>query len=271
MNILSLASKNILLELSDYTLWITLNRPESSNAYSEEMISEFVRVLDSVNKCKEMRVVVITGAGKHFCAGGDLKSMQTKSGMFAGEANELRIRYQEGIQQISVAIESISKPIIAMINGAAIGAGLDLACMCDIRLCAENAVFAESFTKLGLVPGDGGSFFLQRVVGYAKAMEMSLTAETYTSSEALAMGLVSKVVPQDQLRELTTKWAQTIASRAPIATELTKKAIKSAYHSDVIQNLDLVASFQAICQRSNDHFRAINSFLNKTHPTFEGD
>src|SRR5690606_10001766 len=121
------------------------------------MIIDLVRVLDAINNAKEIRVVVITGMGKHFCAGGDLKAMKAKTGMFAGDANELRLRYQQGIQQISLAMENIEKPIIAMVNGAAIGAGLDLACMCDIRLCSENAIFAESFTSLGLVPGDGGT------------------------------------------------------------------------------------------------------------------
>ena len=271
MDILKLATKNILLDLKGHVLWLTLNRPDSSNAYSEQMIVDFVNVLDNVDKYKEVRVLVISGAGRHFCAGGDLKAMRDKTGMFAGDANELRIRYQMGIQQISLAMEALHKPTIAMIQGAAIGAGLDLACMCDLRYCSDRAVFAESFSKLGLVPGDGGSFFLQRIVGFAKAMEMSMTAHTYDCKQALAMGLVSEVLVEEQLRSHVEKVASLVASRAPIATELTKKAIKHGYRSDLSENLDLVASYQSICQRTKDHFRAIDAFLNKTDPTFQGD
>lgn len=271
MSLTKLATAEIKVEVSGPVVTITLNRPESSNAYSEGMIATLVNVVNSYDVDDTLRVLVITGAGKHFCAGGDVKAMEEKTGMFAGEANELRLRYERGIQQISLALEKCSKPLIAAINGAAIGAGLDLACMCDIRLCSESAVFAESFAAIGLVPGDGGSFFLQRVIGYAKAMEMSLTAQKYSSTEALQMGLVSKIVSGDKLITEANELASKIAKNSPIAISLTKKSIKHAYSSDLGTTLDLLSSYQSICQRTNDHFRALKAIKNKTSSVFEGN
>ena len=181
----------IILEKNDHIAKITLNRPESSNALDEEMIEELTSALTDLDIDNNIRCILLTGAGKHFCAGGDVKKMLNKEGMFAGEPNELRERYKRGIQQIPLTFERLSTPVVAVVNGAAIGAGLDLACMCDIRVSSTRAKFGETFAKLGLIPGDGGMWFLQRVVGYSKAVEMTLTANIYDSEEALKMNLVS--------------------------------------------------------------------------------
>lgn len=259
--------QQIEVEYKDYALWITLNRPESSNAFTLTMIEELVGVLLNADRLEAVRCMVITGAGKHFCAGGDVKKMQQKQEMFAGESNELRERYRDGIQQIPLAFKRLTTPVVAMINGAAIGAGLDLACMCDIRIAAPSAKFGETFTKLALTPGDGGSYFLQRVVGFAKAMEMTLTAEIYSAEEALKMGLVSRVA-QD-LKDVTYDLVKKICANAPIATQMAKRSIEHAYKNDLDSTLDLLAAYQGITQRTEDHFRSLDAISKKCQPQFE--
>ncbi len=135
-------------------LWVTLNRPQHSNAFSDEMITELCRLLREADFDVDVRVIILTGAGKTFCAGGDVKAMEERTGMFSGGNEELRRRYMKGIQQIPLTIEALQTPLVAMVNGAAIGAGCDLACMCDIRVGCEQSRFGETFAKLALVPGD---------------------------------------------------------------------------------------------------------------------
>jgi 2-(1,2-epoxy-1,2-dihydrophenyl)acetyl-CoA isomerase len=254
-----------------HQLWVSLNNPDQMNAITTEMIESLTEVLIHADFDSNIRVVVITGKGKNFCAGGDIKAMEEKSGMFAGESNELRARYQHGIQRIPLAIESLSVPVIAMVNGAAVGAGCDLSMMCDLRVGDNKTKFAETFTRMGLVPGDGGTFFLQRVIGYSKAMQMFLTAKSFVGSEALDFGLMNFLFEDSKLEEETLKLADTIASLAPVAQKLTKKAMKVSYMHDLQTSLDMLASFQGISQRTADHFEALKSFKEKRSPNFSGE
>jgi 2-(1,2-epoxy-1,2-dihydrophenyl)acetyl-CoA isomerase len=261
--------QDILVEKKGNVLWITLNRPESSNAYSTQMISEFVSVLKHADIDNHIRAIVVTGAGKSFCAGGDIKAMQGKTGMFAGESNELREAYQAGIQQIPLAISQLKTPIIAMVNGAAVGAGCDLAAMCDLRVASNESFFAETFAKVGLVPGDGGAFFLTRLVGFGKAMELFLTCKTLSADEAFKIGLVNQVVLPDELKNKTQELAEHLASLPPIALQMTKKAVIHAYQNDLMSHLELVAAYQGITQRSSDHFKALSGMIEKKKTTFD--
>jgi len=197
--------------------------------------------------------------------------MEEKTGMFAGESNELRMRYMHGIQQIPRCIEDISTPIIAMVNGAAIGAGCDLAMMCDLRVGSSAAKFAETFTKMGLVPGDGGTFFLQRVVGYSKAMQMFLTSETFPGKKALEFGLLNNLFEDSEMINETLKLGDVIAGGAPIAQSMTKKAMKLSYLHDLNSSLDMLATFQGIAQRTADHFEALKAFKEKRTPKFKSE
>lgn len=181
--------KDLLVNQDTSLLWITLNRPRQSNAFSDAMIADLCSLLREADWDDDVRVIILTGAGKTFCAGGDVNAMENKTGMFAGDPEELRRRYTKGIQQIPLTIEALHTPIVAMVNGAAIGAGFDLACMCDIRMGCRHSRFGETFVKLALVPGMGGTLFLQRIVGYAKAMKLSLTGRIFDADEALALGL----------------------------------------------------------------------------------
>jgi len=257
-------------EKKSHQLWLTLNNPEQSNAITTEMIESLCSVMKHADFDPEIRVIILTGEGKNFCAGGDVKAMSEKTGMFQGESNELRMRYMQGIQQIPKTIEDVSTPIIAMVNGAAIGAGCDLAMMCDLRVGTASTKFGETFTKIGLVPGDGGTFFLQRVVGYAKAMEMTLTGDIYEGSRAQDFGLLNVVTDEASLKSETEKLADKIAGNAPVAQSMAKKALKISYLHDLNTSLDLLASFQGITQRTQDHFEALDAARNKRDSKFKG-
>lgn len=261
--------QDLLVEKKEHALWITLNRPEASNAYSIEMVKGLVEVLKSADIDHEIRVIVITGAGKNFCAGGDIKAMKNKSGMFAGESNELRETYQAGIQQIPLTMSQLKTPIIAMVNGAAVGAGCDLAAMCDLRIASTEAFFAETFAKVGLVPGDGGAFFLTRLIGFGKAMEMFLTNKNFSAEEAHKMGLVNQVVLPMELKNKTEELALHLSSLPPIALQMTKKAVIHAYQNDIHSHLELMAAYQGITQRSSDHFKALDGMMEKKKPSFD--
>lgn len=258
------------IEKTDYVLWLTLNNPSTSNSITYEMIDSLVSTLQKAERDNSVRTVVIMGEGKNFSSGGDLKNMMSKTEMFAGESNELRQRYEQGIQQMSRAMEAFSKPVIAMVNGAAAGAGCDLACMCDIRIGSQHAKFLESFVKIGLVPGDGGSFFLQRVVGYAKAMELTLTGRDVKAEEALQIGLLNQVVDAENLKVTATEWAQRIAALPAAAVQMSKKAVKISYLNDLNVSLDLLAAYQGISQRTQDHFEALAAINENRKPEFKG-
>lgn len=260
--------EDLLVIKNNYSVWITLNRPDASNAYSINMVQALVEVLKHADSDTEVRVIVITGAGKNFCAGGDIKAMKGKTGMFAGESNQLREAYQAGIQQIPLAFANLKTPVIAMVNGAAVGAGCDLAAMCDLRVASAEASFAEAFAKLGLVPGDGGAFFLTRLVGFGKAMEMFMTCRSFTAYEAKEMGLVNQVVLPTDLKHKTEEMVELLTSMPPIALQMTKKALYHAYQHDLNSHLELMAAYQGITQRSSDHFKALDGMMEKKKPSF---
>lgn len=272
MSFYSQSFEHIKVELKNkFQLWITLNNPDQMNAITLPMIDSLTNVLRYADFDKNIRVIVLTGAGKSFCAGGDIKAMEECSGMFAGQSNELRMRYMHGIQQIPRCIEEISTPIIALVNGAAIGAGCDLSMMCDLRVGSTSSKFGETFTKLGLVPGDGGTFFLTRVIGYAKAMQMFLTAEIYEGQKAFEFGLLNFLFEDSNVESETIKLAEKVASLAPIAQSMTKKSMKISYLSDLNSSLDTLAAFQGITQRSADHFEAISAFKEKRSAQFKSE
>jgi len=272
MNFYNQKFQHIKLEVKNtHQLWITLDNEIQSNAITYEMISSLTNVLTYADFDSTIRVIVLTGAGKNFCSGGDIKAMEEKTGMFAGESNELRMRYMHGIQSIPKKIEEVSKPIIALVNGAAIGAGCDLSMMCDLRVGTSTSKFGETFCKMGLVPGDGGTFFLTRVVGYKLAMEMFLTAKIYGGEEAIKNGLLNFLFEDSNVVEETVKLADQIASNAPIAISMTKKAMKISCLHDLQSSLDMLASFQGITQRTNDHFEALKAFKEKRGPNFQNN
>lgn len=239
-------------------LRISLNNPEQRNAITYEMIDSFCSVIEMANIDSQVKVVILTGEGKSFCAGGDIKAMKSKEGMFAGDSFELRSLYENGIQRIPRLLERIEVPLIAAIDGAAVGAGLDLACMCDLRICSDQAKFAESFVKIGLIPGVGGSFFLSRVVGYAKALELALTGKMIDAQSALDLGLVNKVCSSSELMKTANELALEIAQNSAHAVRMTKKAYRQAWGGDLNRHLELLSAYQGIAQRTDDHFNRLS-------------
>lgn len=250
--------------------WLTLDRTDHRNAWSDEMLHSFHAALDAAEAAPECRVLAITGAGSAFSAGGDLKAMRDRSGMFAGDAMQLRERYHAGIQTIPRHMARFSKPVIAAINGAAIGAGLDLTCMCDIRVAADRAKFGSTFVKLGLVPGDGGAALLMRVVGYSMASELVLTGRIIDAVEAQRIGLVTHVVPRDALVARVRELASELAANAPIAVRLAKAALVHSHNQPIHLALELAATYQGIAQTTADHLEGVHALLEKRPATFEG-
>ena len=260
----------VLLDYREHIAIVTLNRPQARNAYSSLMIRQIVKVLDELELNPQVRVVILTGAGPSFSAGGDLKLMRDKEGMFKGEALELRSRYMQEIHQVPRRLARFSKPIIAAINGAAIGAGLDLSLMCDLRISAQSAKFGSTFVKVGLIPGDGGAYYLTRAIGLAKALELTLTGRVITAQEALNMGIVSRVVDDEKLMDSTLSLAQEIAQNAPIAVQLTKSAAYQSLNVSPEGALQIAASFQGIAQNTHDHLEGVQAILDRRPPQFTG-
>lgn len=252
----------VLFEQRDAIVTLTLNAPEARNALtSQAQWDAVVAACERVQADPAVKVVIVTGAGSAFCAGGNVKDFRDKRGLAAGSGMEIRDNYRRGIQRIPLAFHRLDVPTIAAVNGPAIGAGCDLACMADIRIASEKASFAESFVKLGLIPGDGGAWLLQRVVGYARAAEMSFTGELVDAQAALAMGLVSRVVPHAALLAEANALAERIAANPGQALRMTKRLMREAQTSRLDSILELSAAYQALTHGSAEHDGAVAAFL----------
>lgn len=262
----------LLYQQTDHIVTLTMNRHETRNAISEDaMVDAIVAACAKVNADDSVRVVIITGAGSAFSSGGNVKDMRDKKGMFGGNPLEIRDGYRNGIQRIPIAISQLEVPIIAAVNGAAIGAGCDLTMMCDMRVASEKALFAESFVKVGLIPGDGGAWFLPRVIGISRANEMAFTGEPVNAQTALAWGMVSRVVPPEELMNAATELAKRIAANPPSALRMTKRLLKEGEHSRLDTLLELSASLQSLAHQTKDHVEAVNAIIEKRQPNFTGE
>ena len=262
----------ILYEARDHIAILTLNRPEKLNPISApDMIEALLAMLDRLEHDHSVRVAIITGAGKGFSSGGDVRKMDGKSGINDVKAVRTRHLYRHGIQRLPRAFAALEVPVIAAVNGPAYGAGFDLTCMCDLRIASQSAVFAESFVKLGLVAGDGGSWLLPRVIGFSKACEMALTGDPINADEALACGLVSKVVPDSELMSEALKLAARIATNPPYAVRMTKRLLWEGREMSLAALLDLAGSMQSLMHLTEDHLDAVQAFVEKRKPIVTGD
>jgi len=258
----------ILFETKDKIATITFNRPDNLNSFSNEMIEGYVAALKECQEREDVLVVVVTGAGRAFSAGGDIKAMKESTDRDNPRVSKSRL--WDLVQRIPLTLAEMDKPVIAAVNGPATGAGMDLASMCDFRTAAESARFSQSYARVGLVPGNGGCWFLPRVVGMPKALELLFTADFVDAQEALKIGLVNHVFPDDQLMEQTYKIATTISRRAPISIQLIKRATYQGLRTDLRTHLDQISSHMTIARASEDHMEAVNAFLEKRHPVFKG-
>lgn len=253
-----------LLELDGRIATLTLNRHDVRNALTgTRLIDDIVNIAGWVNRCEDVSVLVITGAGSAFSAGGNVKDMATRGGDFAGDVAECAERYRHGIQQIPLAMQQIEIPVIAAVNGPAIGAGFDLANMADIRIASSKAKFGETFLNLGIIPGDGGAWFMQRLIGYQQAFELTLSGRIVDAEEARTLGIVLEVVEPEQLLAHARALAERMAAQPPKALRLTKRLMKMAQRMELKDFLDLCATFQGICHNEPEHLEAVQRMLSK--------
>jgi 2-(1,2-epoxy-1,2-dihydrophenyl)acetyl-CoA isomerase len=247
---------------------ITLNRPERLNAFTAEMIDLWVAALEDARSNDAVRVVVVTGAGRAFCSGGDVGGMNERS------ATELtgydHKRWLEVVHRVPLILETVDKPVIAALNGVAVGAGLDMALMCDLRFAAAGARFSEGYVKVGLIPGDGGTYFLPRLVGTARALELLWTADFVTAEEAERIGLVNRVVPGEDLMPTVLELAARLAGGPTVAMRMIKRAVYQGLRQDLRSHLDLISSHMAVIRQTRDHREGARAFVEKRAPRFTG-
>lgn len=250
---------DLIYEVKDHLARITMNRPEQLNCFSEEMIHLWTLALEDIRDRDDVYAVLLTGSGKAFCAGGDVKAMAAGDGFFESQGDitstalARKNSLWKGIQRIPLILEEIDKPVIAKINGVAVGAGLDMALMCDVRIAAEGATLAESYFNAGIVPGDGGAYFLPRLVGKDKALDMFWTTRSLKGPEAERIGLVTHSVPDDQLDDYVEKYMQTLMEAPQQAMRLTKRAIAQSEQNTLRASLDLVSSFMGIVTELDEY------------------
>ena len=237
---------------------IVLDRPERMNAFTFEMIDAWLAALQECRRNDAVRVVLVTGAGKAFCSGGDIVEMGER---LEQKPEQRKNELFERIERIPLALEDLDKPVIAVVNGVATGAGLDMALMCDIRYAAESARFAETYVNVGLVPGAGGAHYLPRLVGASKALELFLTGEFIDSREALRIGLVNKVFPDDALMRETEAIAARMVRAPALTLRMIKRAVYQGMRNDLRTNLDLISSHYAVITSTDAHKEAVRSFI----------
>jgi enoyl-CoA hydratase/carnithine racemase len=265
--------------MSDFLLYqqdgavvtLTMNQPDIRNPLTgNTAAAEFVDACARITADSRVKAVIVTGAGPVFSAGGNVKDMRR---FFETDIAPAAIReeYRQGIQRIPLALYNLDVPTIAAVNGPAIGAGCDLACMCDIRIASATATFAESFIKVGIIPGDGGAWLLPRTVGLSKAAEMSFTGDAIDAAEALACGLVSRVVAPEKLLEEANALAARIARNPGATLRMTKRLLREGQNARLDTLLEMSAGFQAIAHKTPQHREAVMAFIEKRPPVFTDD
>lgn len=248
--------------IRNHVKYITLNRPEKMNAFNSEMNKDIIKALKDAGKNDDVRAIVITGEGRAFCSGEDLSGVHEN----LNHADEIRRRYNPMV----VALAKLEKPVIAAVNGAAAGAGMSLALACDFRVASEKASFIEAFIHVGLVPDSGSLYYLPRIVGYAKAMELAVLGEKITAEEALTLGLVSKIFSVETFEKNVSAFAERMASLPTKSIGLIKRYMRQSYENTLDQMLENEAFAQRTAGLTEDHQEGINAFLNKRKPEFTG-
>lgn len=247
---------------------ITLNRPDKLNSFNDELTFQLQDALKEMEKDKEVKAIIITGAGRGFCAGQDLqsRSIAQEVGQRPSLGDSIRRRYNP----IVTKLRRMEKPIIAAVNGVAAGAGASVALACDFRIITEKTSFIQSFTKVGLVPDSGATFILPRLVGVTKAFELMLSAEKLTAEEAMKLGIVNKIVSDENLMKEATELAEKLAAGPTKAFALTKRAVNRAVFHDLEEGLEYEASLQEIAGRSDDFQEGVKAFVEKRAPQYTG-
>lgn len=254
-----MTSDFLLYEKDGPIVTLTMNQPSSRNIVTgNSAVDEFLAAFARIEADQSVGAVIVTGAGSAFSAGGNINEMKRQTGVAPAD---LRGEYRRGIQRLPLALYNLEVPVIAAVNGPAIGAGCDIACMCDIRIAADTATFAESFVKLGIVAGDGGAWLLPRIVGASKAAELAFTGDTIAATEALACGLVSRVVPVAELMAEARRLARRITVNSIPALRMTKRLMREGAHQTLASALEMAAAMQVLAHKTPEHAGAVAAFL----------
>ena len=264
---MSADSSELKFQVSGAVATITLNRPEKMNAFTDEMLRLWAEALTECAESETIRVVVLTGTGKAFCSGGDVSGMKDRQ---SKSAFERKIDLEKRIHRIPLILDSFKKPVIVAVNGVATGAGMDMALMGDIRIAARSAKFAETYVRMGLFSGDGGAWYLPRIVGVSKALELFWTARFVDAEEAERIGIVNLVVDDDELMATTFAMAEKIAQQPPQAIQMIKRAVYQSHAMDLRSHLDMASSHMAAIYSTYDHQEAVVAFKDKRKPNFKG-
>ena len=267
-----MAYEQITYEKSDGIATITLNRPERMNAFTPVMLNEWLEALTDAHTDDDVRAVILTGTGRGFCTGADVSrdgagiSLVDRNRTHVDNRNFLR----DSVQRIPRLVSIMEKPYIAAVNGAAVGAGMDMASMCDMRFAADNARFGMTYVRMGLIPGDGGCYFLPRIVGMAKALDLIWSGRIFDAQEALAMGYVSAVVPAEELMEHTREYATRLVKGPSVAIQQAKRLAYRSQELSLDAALDLAQQAMFIAQSTEDSREGPRAFVEKREPQFKG-
>ena len=265
-------TEKLLIDQTGHIVTLILNMPEFRNPITDrDICSALIEATRRISADQTVRVAILTGAGKAFSSGGNLKHMRNREGIFAGDAISVKDGYRAGIQQLAQAMWDCEVPLIAAVNGPAYGAGCDLACMCDIRIASSKATFAENFVNVGIIPGDGGSWLLPRQVGLSRAAEMTFTADPINAQTALEWGLVSRVVEPEELLPAVHALAERIARNPPRQLRMAKRLMREGMTTGLPQILQLASAYQGACHQTDDHAEAVNALMEKRQGEFTGN
>ena len=259
------------IEQADYITTLTLDRPDAMNALGQAGDGdEFAQACEAINADRDVRCVILTGAGKAFSAGGDIKAMRDKTGAFSGTGPEIADGYRDNIHKVLRALYGLRVPVIAAVNGPAIGLGCDLACLADMRIASTSAKFGVTFLKLGLIPGDGGTWILPRIIGEARAAELFYTGDVISAERAVEWGLVSRAVAPDALMDEARELAAKVAAMPPHALRSAKNLLRQGRWIAYDTALELAANTQALMHQTNDHAEGVAALIEKRSPDFTG-
>ncbi|MRG84856.1 enoyl-CoA hydratase/isomerase family protein [Salinibacillus xinjiangensis] len=268
--------KDLLFTVEDNVAKITLNRPDSLNAFSSEMIELWINALETVRDSNNIRVLVLKGNGRAFCSGGDVKSMVKGEGFIKNDGSDDLVSTAlnrknslwKKVQRIPLLLQEIDKPVIAVLHGAAFGAGFDMSLACDIRIAGKSTKISESYLNVGIVPGDGGAWFLPRFVGIDKALDLLWTRRVLSAEEAEEMGLVTKVVEDNQLQEFVDQYVESLSNGPQVAIRFTKRAVYQGLNIDLCTSLDMVSSAMGIVTEHEDYQEGVKAIIEKRKPDF---
>lgn len=257
---------DLLVTIHDQIGSIILNRPEKANSFTVAMLEDWAQALRDFQRDDRVRVVVVRGNGKAFCSGADLADI--------GEIDRTPLTNRklmtDTVHQVARAVEDLTKPLIAGVGGPAVGAGMDMALMCDYRIASTAARFSEGYIRVGLVPGDGGCFYLPRLIGRPRALRLLWTGEFVTAEQALAWNLVDEICSSDEFDNRLDTFAARIAGQPPAAVQMIKNAVRQSDSGDLRSALDLIASHQAVAMTTADSVEALDAYTTRRTPVFQG-